>query len=114
MALSWNEIRERAVSFSKEWERTANEEADAKPFLEAFLNIFGISSKRVSTFEHWVKKLDDRDGYIDLLMNWTKPLTRLTSSNPLPVRLSVWNFCLSCMRSIRPGCLLKINKKDKS
>ena len=36
-----------------------------------FFNVFGISSKRVSTFEHRVKKLDDKDGYIDLLWKGT-------------------------------------------
>ena len=71
MALSWNEIKERALNFSKEWAGTAHEEADAKPFLVAFFNVFGISSKRVSTFEHRVKKLDDKDGYIDLLWKGT-------------------------------------------
>jgi hypothetical protein len=67
MALSWNEIKDRAVAFSKEWEDTHNEEADAKPFLEELLNVFGITRKRVGTFEHRVKKLSDADGYIDLL-----------------------------------------------
>lgn len=67
MALSWNEIKDRALNFSKEWADTSNEEADAKPFLVEFFNVFGISSKRVSTFEHRVKKLDDKNGYIDLL-----------------------------------------------
>ena len=71
MALSWNEIKDRALNFSKEWAETSNEEADAKPFLVEFFNVFGISSKRVSTFEHRVKKLDDRDGYIDLLWKGT-------------------------------------------
>lgn len=71
MALSWNEIKDRALHFSKEWEGTTNEEADAKPFLVEFFNVFGISSKRVSTFEHRVKKLDDTDGYIDLLWKGT-------------------------------------------
>lgn len=71
MALSWNEIKDRAVTFSKEWEDTYNEEADAKPFLEAFFNIFGITRKRVGTFEHRVKKLNDADGYIDLLWKGT-------------------------------------------
>ena len=37
MALNWNEIKERAVNFSKEWENTESEDAEAKPFLEAFL-----------------------------------------------------------------------------
>jgi hypothetical protein len=67
MILSWNEIKDRALKFSKEWADTSNEEADAKPFLVEFFNVFGISHKRVSTFEHRVKKLDDSDGYIDLL-----------------------------------------------
>lgn len=67
MALSRNEIKDRAIAFSKEWADTQNEEADAKPFLEAFLNVFGIARKRVSTFEHRVKKLSESDGYIDLL-----------------------------------------------
>lgn len=49
MALSWNEIKDRALKFSKEWKGTENEEADAKPFLVEFFNVFGISSKRVST-----------------------------------------------------------------
>lgn len=71
MALSWNEIKDRAVKFSKEWAGTFNEDADAKPFLEEFFNVFGISRKKVATFEHRVKKLDDHDGYIDLLWKGT-------------------------------------------
>ena len=55
MALSWNEIKERATKFSKEWENTVNEEADAKPFLDAFFEVFGIPRKKVGTFEHRVK-----------------------------------------------------------
>lgn len=71
MALSWNEIKDRALRFSKEWADTSNEEADAKPFLIEFFEVFGISRKRVSTFEHKVKKLDDSSGYIDLLWKGT-------------------------------------------
>lgn len=71
MVLSWNEIKERALHFSKEWADTSNEEADAKPFLVEFFNVFGISRKRIATFEHRVKKLDNKDGYIDLLWKGT-------------------------------------------
>ncbi|WP_266206266.1 class I SAM-dependent DNA methyltransferase [Pontibacter kalidii] len=71
MALSWNEIKDRAARFAKEWEKTEKEEADAKPFLVEFFNVFGISHKKVSTFEHRVKKLDEKDGYIDLLWKGT-------------------------------------------
>jgi hypothetical protein len=71
MALSWNEIKDRAIRFSKEWIDTANEEADAKPFLDAFFDVFGITRKKIGTFEHRVKKLSDADGYIDLLWKGT-------------------------------------------
>jgi len=71
MALSWNEIKDRALKFSKEWKDTTNEEADAKPFLDAFFDVFGITRKKIGTFEHRVKKLSDADGYIDLLWKGT-------------------------------------------
>jgi type II restriction/modification system DNA methylase subunit YeeA len=67
MPISWNEIRQRAIAFSREWADTHNEDAEAKPFLEAFLQVFDISRRKFATFEHRVKKLDDKDGYIDLL-----------------------------------------------
>jgi hypothetical protein len=71
MALSWNEIKDRALKFSNEWKDDFNEEAEAKSFLEAFFLVFGISRKKVATFEHKVKKLDDKDGYIDLFWKAT-------------------------------------------
>lgn len=67
MPLSWNEIKSRAAAFSNDWKDTHREEADAKPFLVEFLHIFGISQKRVATFEHRVQKINAASGYIDLL-----------------------------------------------
>jgi type I restriction-modification system DNA methylase subunit len=67
MPLSRNEIKTRAAAFSKEWQDTLREEADAKPFLDAFFNVFDVSRKKIGTFEYKVKKLNDTDGYIDLL-----------------------------------------------
>ncbi len=71
MALSWNEIKDRALRFTKEWSDTVNEEADAKPFLDAFFDVFGVPRKKIGTFEHRVKKLNEGDGYIDLLWKGT-------------------------------------------
>ncbi len=67
MPLNWNEIKSRAITFSKKWKDTTREEADAKEFLVEFLNIFGVERKKVATFEHKVKKLSEASGYIDLL-----------------------------------------------
>ncbi len=66
MPLSWNEIRNRAHEFSKRWENETSEDAEAKSFWTEFFNVFGIDRKRVASFEEPVKKLGDRQGYIDL------------------------------------------------
>ena len=67
MSLNWNEIKDRAVAFSKEWENETREEAEGKSFLTDFFNVFGINRRKFATFEHRVKKLNEKDGYIDLL-----------------------------------------------
>jgi len=66
MPLSWNEIKSRALAFSKEWERECSEEAEAKTFWDGFFNVFGITRKRIASFEEPVRKLGDQHGYIDL------------------------------------------------
>ncbi len=65
--ISLNEIRNRALSFSKEWEREVNEDAEAKSFWDGFFDVFGISRRRVASFEYQVKKQDGSQGYIDVL-----------------------------------------------
>lgn len=65
--LSWNEIRNRAVTFSKEWEGETNESAEAKSFWDGFFHVFGISRRRVAAFEQSVKKAGGEQGYVDLL-----------------------------------------------
>lgn len=66
MPLSWNEIKSRSLAFSKEWENEISEDAEAKSFWDGFFHIFGISRKRVASFEEPVKKLGDKQGFIDL------------------------------------------------
>ncbi len=67
MPLSWNEIKDRALQFSREWADESAEDAEAKSFLDGFFNVFGVTRRRMASFEERVKKIDGRDGYIDLL-----------------------------------------------
>lgn len=67
MPLSWNEIRDRAVAFSKEWKDESSEDAEAKSFWDGFFHVFGITRRRVASFEEPVKKSDGKGGFIDLL-----------------------------------------------
>ena len=67
MPLSWNEIKDRALQFSREWADECSEDAEAKSFWDGFFNIFGVSRRRMASFEQRVKTIDGRAGYIDLL-----------------------------------------------
>ncbi len=66
MGLNWNEIKSRALQFSKTWDDACNENSQAKPFWIDFFEIFGITDKRVATFELNVKKLGGAQGFVDL------------------------------------------------
>lgn len=70
MPISWNEIRSRALAFSKEWEGAIDENSDAKSFWDGLFMVFNVPRRRVATFESRVKKGDGSQGFIDLL--WKK------------------------------------------
>jgi hypothetical protein len=66
MPLSWNEIRNRTLSFAKKWKDESSEDAEAKSFWDGFFDVFGITRRRVASFEEPVKKLGGAQGFIDL------------------------------------------------
>jgi hypothetical protein len=66
MPLSWNEIKTRAIEFSKEWEDEASEDAEAKSFWDGFFSVFGLTRRRLASFEFQVKKHGGNQGFIDL------------------------------------------------
>ena len=66
MPLSWNEIKHRAIAFSKAWSTETSEDAEAKSFWDAFFMVFGVQRRTVASFEEPVKKLSGQLGYIDL------------------------------------------------
>jgi len=69
--LSLNEMRDRALRFSKEWEGEKRERAEKDTFYNEFFHIFGIGRRRVATFEEPVKKLGQKRGFIDLFWKGT-------------------------------------------
>lgn len=66
MRLSWNEIRARAAQFSQEWEGETYEKGESQSFYNGFFDVFGVTRRRVASFEEPVKKLDGKHGFIDL------------------------------------------------
>ena len=66
MPLSWNEIKSRAMAFSCQWQDAADEKQQSIPFWIDFFEIFGLTNRRVASFEHAVKKHGGGQGYVDL------------------------------------------------
>lgn len=66
MRLSWNEIRARASKFAQEWEGETYEKGESQSFYNGFFDVFGVTRRRVASFEEPVKKLDGKHGFIDL------------------------------------------------
>ncbi|HPS03153.1 MAG TPA: class I SAM-dependent DNA methyltransferase, partial [Candidatus Sumerlaeota bacterium] len=54
-ALSWNEIRQRAIQFSREWKGEQNERPESQTFWNEFFWVFGIRRRAVAAFEVPVK-----------------------------------------------------------
>ncbi|KOR33507.1 methylase, partial [Achromatium sp. WMS3] len=65
--LNRQEIRNRAYVFIKEWQGETREHAEAQSFWGEFFNIFGVSRRRVASFERPLKKADGTSGRADLL-----------------------------------------------
>jgi hypothetical protein len=71
MALSWNEIKDRSLKFSKSWEGESRERAEKDSFWNDFFHVFGISRRRLASFEEPVKKIGNKQGFIDLFWKGT-------------------------------------------
>ncbi len=69
--ISWNEIKARAITFSREYQTAEKENAEAQTFWNDFFYVFGIDRKRLASFEHHVKKLNNKTGRIDLFWKGT-------------------------------------------
>ena len=66
MSISWNEVRGRALVFSREWASATAEEPDKQTFWNDFFNVFGVPRRSVAVFEHAVARTGGSYGYIDL------------------------------------------------
>ena len=66
--LSLNEIKNRAINFSKEWENETSEHAESQTFWNEFFQVFGLKRRKIAIFEQNVKiREDEAYKFIDLL-----------------------------------------------
>jgi hypothetical protein len=66
MRLSWNEIRVRAARFADAWKDAHYERGESQTFYNEFFEVFGVTRRRVASFEEPVKRLGKERGFIDL------------------------------------------------
>ncbi len=66
MNLSWNEVKNRARQFSKDWAGETSEQAEKQTFWNEFFEVFGIKRRVVATFEEPVRNLSKNYSFIDL------------------------------------------------
>jgi hypothetical protein len=66
LRISWNQIRTNAAKFAREWADAHYEKGETQSFYNDFFEVFGVQRRKVATFEEPVKKLGDKQGFIDL------------------------------------------------
>jgi restriction-modification enzyme MmeI-like protein len=64
--ISWSEVRDRAIRFSREWAGTSSESAEKQTFWNEFFEVFGLRRRSVATFEEPVQRIHGTYGKIDL------------------------------------------------
>jgi hypothetical protein len=55
MPLSWSEIRDRAVAFSRDYREAVSEKSLSQQFWRDFFHVFGVDGRKVSAYEQQVK-----------------------------------------------------------
>ncbi len=99
-ALGWNEIRSRAIAFSREYEDANREISETQSFYNDFFNIFGVSRRRIATFEEPARKLDGGLGRIDLFWRGTLLIEQKSAGGNLEIAKQQANAYLAKMKDI--------------
>jgi methylase of polypeptide subunit release factors len=66
MRLDWNDIRARAAIFAAEWKDAHYEKGDTQTFYNEFFELFGVTRRRVASFEYGVDLPENKRGFLDL------------------------------------------------
>jgi hypothetical protein len=66
MRLDWNDIKARAAKFAEDWNGAHYERGETQTFYNDSFQLFGVTRRRVASFEHGVNLPDKKRGYLDL------------------------------------------------
>ena len=66
LRLDWNDIRARAAKFADDWQDARYERGETQTFYNEFFQLFGVTRRRLASFEHGVNLPANKRGYLDL------------------------------------------------
>jgi hypothetical protein len=66
LAFDWNDIKVRAAKFAGEWKDVHYERGETQTFYNEFFELFGVTRRRVASFEHGVSLPEKEQGFLDL------------------------------------------------
>lgn len=66
MRLDWNDIRARSAKFADEWKDAHYERGETQTFYNEFFELFGVTRRRLASFEYGVKLPENKRGFLDL------------------------------------------------
>jgi hypothetical protein len=66
MRLDWNDIKARAAKFAADWKDARYERGETQTFYNEFFELFGVTRRRVASFEHGVNLPAKKRGFLDL------------------------------------------------
>ncbi len=66
MPISWNEIRQNAITFARDFADAKSEIGEKQPFWDAFFEVFGMRRRALASFEEPVRQISGKYGHIDL------------------------------------------------
>gem|GEM_PF-1449833 len=101
MHLTWNEIRVRAARFAEEWKDGHYERGESQTFYNEFFEVFGVTRRRVASFEEPVRLLGDKRGFLDLFWKGVLLVEQKSAGLDSRATATASNICLDCMRSGR-------------
>ena len=66
--ISWNEVRDRALQFAREWASATSESAEKQTFWNEFFEVFGLRRRHMASFEERVRNIRGQYGFIDVFV----------------------------------------------
>lgn len=107
MRLNWNEIRVRAAQFSKDWADAHYEKGETQSFYNDFFEVFGVKRRRVAVYEKQVKKLNNKQGFIDLFWPGVLLIEQKSAGRDLnKARIQADEYCLGLKDNEFPRYIL--------